>query len=42
MQFQPALNKAFCFTPPPLIHWQLKHSKKQKQKKLFASSLIDF
>ena len=26
MQFQPASNKAFCSTPTPFTHQQLKHS----------------
>ena len=37
MQFQVALNKTFCPTPPPLIHRRLKHCKKQKlTKQCFA------
>ena len=30
MQFQPALNKTFCSTPPPPNQQRLKHSKLQK------------
>ena len=30
MQFQLALNKTFCPTPPPLIHRRLKHHQRTK------------
>ena len=38
IQFQLALNKTFCSTPPPLIHWRFKHCQKTKINKTILSA----